>query len=150
MRIKKAADIKSSGITDEQVYQDRRRFIQLAGGAALALGAAPLLQACSSDPEAADFARNFLDLVRRARRHRDLHSRVGKLPRDSRADPAAPARDERDLSVHPVRHGEGVFHASSRTSDVVEPEPPERAGRRDAASSVAPVFTNTNAPCVLV
>ena len=56
MLIKKPDHIRSSEITDEQSYLDRRRLIQLMGGAALAFGAAPLLQACSSDPAAADFA----------------------------------------------------------------------------------------------
>ena len=57
MLIKKPADIRSSEITDETFYRDRRRLIQLMGGTAVAFGAAPLLQACSSDPEAADFAK---------------------------------------------------------------------------------------------
>ena len=56
MLIKKPADIRSAEITDEALYLDRRRLMQLMGGAAVALGAAPLLQACSSDPVAADFA----------------------------------------------------------------------------------------------
>src|ERR671912_812560 len=56
MLIKKAGQIPSSEITDEKFYRDRRRLMQLMGGAAVALGAAPLLQACSSDPESADFA----------------------------------------------------------------------------------------------
>ena len=55
MLIKKAGQIPSSEITDEKFYRDRRRVMQLMGGAAVALGAAPLLQACSSDPEGADF-----------------------------------------------------------------------------------------------
>src|SRR5688572_28292327 len=56
MHIKKPADIPSSEITDERFYLERRRFMQLVGGAAVAIGAAPLVQACSSDPAAADFA----------------------------------------------------------------------------------------------
>ena len=56
MLIKKPDHIASAEITDEAFYRDRRRFMQLMGGAAMALGAAPLLQACSSDPAAADFA----------------------------------------------------------------------------------------------
>ena len=57
MLIKKPADIPSSEITDQQFYRDRRRLMQLMGGTAVAFGAAPLLQACSSDPEAADLTK---------------------------------------------------------------------------------------------
>ena len=63
MLIKKPADIPSSEITDERFYRDRRRLIQLMGGTAVALGAAPLLQACSSDPEAADLVKNRATVV---------------------------------------------------------------------------------------
>ena len=53
MLIKKP-DIRSSEITDEKFYRDRRRLMQLMGGAAVAFGAAPLLQACSAEPLSAD------------------------------------------------------------------------------------------------
>ncbi|MEO6212580.1 MAG: protein-methionine-sulfoxide reductase catalytic subunit MsrP [Vicinamibacterales bacterium] len=56
MLIRKPDDIRSSEITDEQVYLQRRTFIKLVGGAAIAVGAAPLLQACSGEPAVADFA----------------------------------------------------------------------------------------------
>jgi methionine sulfoxide reductase catalytic subunit len=56
MLIKKPADIKSAEITDERLYHDRRRFMKVAGGAALALGTVPWIEGCSADPEAADFA----------------------------------------------------------------------------------------------
>jgi methionine sulfoxide reductase catalytic subunit len=56
MLIRKPGDIRGSEITDEKYYVRRREFMKLVGGAAVALGAAPLLQACSNDPEAADFA----------------------------------------------------------------------------------------------
>ena len=55
MLIKKPDHIRSSEITGEKFYRDRRRLIQLMGGAAVALGAAPLVQACSSDSTVADF-----------------------------------------------------------------------------------------------
>ncbi len=45
MLIRKPADIRSSEVTDEKHYVQRREFIKLVGGAAVALGAAPLLGA---------------------------------------------------------------------------------------------------------
>ncbi len=45
MLIRKPADIRISEITDEKHYVQRREFIRLVGGAAVALGAAPLLGA---------------------------------------------------------------------------------------------------------
>ena len=56
MLIKKRPDLPSSEITDERHYLRRREFMQLLGGAAVVAGATPWLQACSSDPMAADFA----------------------------------------------------------------------------------------------
>lgn len=56
MLLKSDRTIRASEITDEKLYLERRRFIRLVGGAAVALGAAPWLHACSSGPEAADFA----------------------------------------------------------------------------------------------
>src|SRR5688500_14001223 len=56
MLIKKPADVPSSEITSEDHYLQRRRFMRIMGGAALGLGAASLLPACGSDPEAANFA----------------------------------------------------------------------------------------------
>jgi methionine sulfoxide reductase catalytic subunit len=52
MLLKKNPDIPSSEITDERWYLRRREFIRLAGGAAMAAVAAPLL-ACSDEPVAA-------------------------------------------------------------------------------------------------
>src|SRR5688572_78477 len=52
----KPPSIPSSEITDEGHYLQRRDFIRLVGGAAMVAGAAPWLQACGDDPEAADFA----------------------------------------------------------------------------------------------
>ena len=53
MLIRPAATIRSSEITDEQVYLRRREFVRLAGGAVLAAAASPLLsaacEAASSD-----------------------------------------------------------------------------------------------------
>jgi sulfoxide reductase catalytic subunit YedY len=46
MLIKPAPDLRSSDITDEKVYLRRREFMRLAGGAALAAAAGPLLSAC--------------------------------------------------------------------------------------------------------
>jgi methionine sulfoxide reductase catalytic subunit len=56
MLIKTRPEIPTSEITDEKWYLRRREFIRLAGSAALAAGAVPLLQACSGDPVSADFA----------------------------------------------------------------------------------------------
>ena len=56
MLIKRPDIVKSSEITSEQHYLDRRKFMQLIGGAAVALGASTVIEACSSDPGAADFA----------------------------------------------------------------------------------------------
>ena len=53
MIIKRSLDLKSSDITDEQLYLRRREFMRLAGGAALAVAASPLLTACGSDTLAA-------------------------------------------------------------------------------------------------
>ena len=55
MLIKKRPDLPSSEITDERLYLRRREFMQILGGAAVIAGAAPWLQACSSDSLAADF-----------------------------------------------------------------------------------------------
>lgn len=55
MLIKKPS-IPSAEITDEKHYLQRREFIRLVGGAAMIAGATPWLQACGTDPEAADFA----------------------------------------------------------------------------------------------
>ena len=49
MLLKKDPDIPSSEITDERWYLRRREFIRLAGGAAIAAVAAPVL-ACSDEP----------------------------------------------------------------------------------------------------
>ena len=49
MLIKRAPGVRSSEITDERLYVQRRDFIRLAGGAAMAAAAGPLLLACSSD-----------------------------------------------------------------------------------------------------
>ena len=51
MLIKRALDIPSSHITDEKVYRQRREFIRLAGCAAVAAAAGPIVTACSR-PEA--------------------------------------------------------------------------------------------------
>jgi sulfoxide reductase catalytic subunit YedY len=56
MLIRTTRPIPASEITDEQAYLRRREFLRMAGGAALAVGASPWLQACSADPSAADFA----------------------------------------------------------------------------------------------
>ena len=45
--------IPASEITDEAVYLRRREFIRLAGGAAMAAAAAPILAACSNEPVSA-------------------------------------------------------------------------------------------------
>jgi sulfoxide reductase catalytic subunit YedY len=50
MLIRKTPPIPSSEITDEAAYVRRREFIRLAGSAAVAVAAAPLLQACSGEP----------------------------------------------------------------------------------------------------
>jgi sulfoxide reductase catalytic subunit YedY len=52
MLIKRRSEIPSSDITDEGVYVRRREFLRMAGGAAMAAAAAPLL-ACSGEPAAA-------------------------------------------------------------------------------------------------
>ena len=102
-----AAPVRDPGVRDEEV--DRPQLPVDVGHHALDV----LLPGdVGDDPEATDLTRDLLDLVGRARRDRDFHSRVGQLASDARADPATAARDERDLSVHPVRHEEGVFHAS--------------------------------------
>ena len=55
MLIRRQADVRSSEITAEAQYLERRKFMRIMGGAALGLGASSLLSACSSDPKAADF-----------------------------------------------------------------------------------------------
>jgi methionine sulfoxide reductase catalytic subunit len=49
MIIRRAPDVRSSEITDEQTYLHRRAFIRLAGGAALAAAAGPLVSGCGVD-----------------------------------------------------------------------------------------------------
>ena len=56
MLIKRPDIVKSSEITSEQQYLARRKFMQLIGGAAVALGASTVIEACSSDPGVPDFA----------------------------------------------------------------------------------------------
>ena len=48
--------------------------------------------------QAMDLAGDLLDLLQRPARHRDTRARSGELARDARADSAAAAGDERDLS----------------------------------------------------
>jgi sulfoxide reductase catalytic subunit YedY len=54
MLIRKSPLIPASEITDERVYVRRREFMRLAGSAAVAAAAAPLIGACSSEPVAAE------------------------------------------------------------------------------------------------
>src|SRR5688572_24381507 len=56
MLIKRASDIPSSEITDEKIYRQRREFIRLAGCAAVAAAAGPIVTACSQNLESADAA----------------------------------------------------------------------------------------------
>ena len=49
MLIRRPADIRSSEITDEQVYLRRREFMRLAATGALATAAGSLLSACGGD-----------------------------------------------------------------------------------------------------
>ena len=55
MLIRPPGVVRGSDITSEQHYLERRKFMQLLGGA-MALGASTVLQACSAEPTAADFA----------------------------------------------------------------------------------------------
>jgi sulfoxide reductase catalytic subunit YedY len=50
MLIRKSPPIPSSAITDEAIYLRRREFMRMAGGAALAAAAGPLLLGCSEEP----------------------------------------------------------------------------------------------------
>jgi methionine sulfoxide reductase catalytic subunit len=56
MLIKRSPGIPASEITDEKLYVRRREFIRLVGGAAVAAGAAPWLQACAGESVSADYA----------------------------------------------------------------------------------------------
>jgi sulfoxide reductase catalytic subunit YedY len=49
MLLRKSRAVPSSEITDERLYLRRREFIRLAGGAAIAAAATPLVQACSGE-----------------------------------------------------------------------------------------------------
>jgi len=53
MLIRRSPDLKSSDITAEQLYLRRREFMRLAGSAALAAVASPLVAGCGSDTLAA-------------------------------------------------------------------------------------------------
>jgi len=53
MLIRRGPDLLSSDITDEQLYLRRREFMRLAGGAALAAAAGPLVGGCGRDTFAA-------------------------------------------------------------------------------------------------
>ena len=55
MLIRRAADIRGSDITDEQIYLRRREFMRLAGGVAVA-GMGPLLSGCGEGSSAAALA----------------------------------------------------------------------------------------------
>ena len=46
MLIRRGSDLRSSEITDEQLYLRRREFMRLAGGAALAAAASPFVAGC--------------------------------------------------------------------------------------------------------
>jgi methionine sulfoxide reductase catalytic subunit len=54
MLIRKRPLIPSNDITDEQLYVRRREFMRLAGGAAIAAAAAPLLAGCAPDAVSAE------------------------------------------------------------------------------------------------
>ena len=56
MLIKRAPDIPSSEITAERVYRQRREFLRLAGYAAVAAAAGPIVTACGNDVASADAA----------------------------------------------------------------------------------------------
>jgi sulfoxide reductase catalytic subunit YedY len=53
MLIRRSPDVRSSDITDERLYLRRREFMRLAGTAALAAAASPLVAGCGSDTLAA-------------------------------------------------------------------------------------------------
>jgi sulfoxide reductase catalytic subunit YedY len=53
MLIRRSPDVRSSDITDERLYLRRREFMRLAGSAALAAAAGPLVAGCGSDTLAA-------------------------------------------------------------------------------------------------
>jgi methionine sulfoxide reductase catalytic subunit len=61
MLIKRAPDIRLSEITDEKLYLRRREFMRLAGGAAAAAIAGPLLFGCESERIAADAGEPLAD-----------------------------------------------------------------------------------------
>ena len=50
MLIRRAADVRSSEITDEQIYWRRRDFLRIAGAATLATAAGSLAAACEREP----------------------------------------------------------------------------------------------------
>lgn len=54
MPIRKSPAVRSNEITDEQWYLRRREFMRIAGGAAIAAAAAPLLTGCSGDAVSAE------------------------------------------------------------------------------------------------
>jgi sulfoxide reductase catalytic subunit YedY len=56
MLIKRTPDIPSSEITEERVFTQRREFLRLAGYAAVAAAAGPIVTACGSDIASADAA----------------------------------------------------------------------------------------------
>ena len=56
MLLQRRPDIPSSEITDESLYLRRREFIRLAGSAAVAAAAGPLMGACSSEFDTASAA----------------------------------------------------------------------------------------------
>ena len=56
MLIRRPLDVRSSEITSEEHYLERRKFMRLIGGAALGLSASSVFPGCTSEPRAADFA----------------------------------------------------------------------------------------------
>jgi sulfoxide reductase catalytic subunit YedY len=56
MLVRRTPRIPESEVTDENLYLRRREFMRLVGAGAVMAGAAPLLQACSTEPGIDDFA----------------------------------------------------------------------------------------------
>ena len=74
----------------------------------------------------------------------DARALRGERTGASCADAAGRSGDE-----HALAGEAGLHERKPRASNAMKPESPERAGRREAASSVAPMCLHIDAPCVL-
>ena len=130
-----------AGIRDEQVDRPARLRRDPARDVFTARDVA-------DEREPADLARDRLDLLRRPPGDRDAHPRLGELPRDRGADPAAAARDQRDALQAVRRHVRSPPAPPGSRASRGRPDPRRarapapRAARSSRSASSAAAGTN--------